>query len=107
MFKKVFTARAKLEAELSNIYCDINISFDKLYGKVKIEHLIVKSKDAFTSVIEKNEEPFDVAHKTEDPDATCKNLEQWLEIVTKKHDEIITAARGYIDSVQQKDSQTV
>ena len=30
--------------------------------------------------------------------------EQWLEIVTKKYDEIIAANRGYIDSVQVKET---
>ena len=54
-FKKVYTARAKLETELSSIYSDFNNSIDKQDRKVKIERLIVKSKDAFTSVIEKNE----------------------------------------------------
>ena len=80
--KKVYTVRSKIEAELNNIYNDINNPICKQDRKVKIERLIVKSKDAFTSVI-KNEELFDLAHKTEDPNASCKNLGQWLEIVTK------------------------
>ena len=70
--------RAKLEAEFVKIYSDFNNSNDKQDRKVKIERLIVKSKDAFTSVVVKNEELFDLANKTEDPNAACKNLEQWL-----------------------------
>ena len=69
MFKKVYTSWAQLEAEHSNIYSDFNNSIDKQDRKIKIEFLIVKSKDAFTSVIEKNEEFLDLSHKTEDPDA--------------------------------------
>ena len=61
-------------------------------------------KDAFTRVVDKNEELFDLAQKTEDPDAACKNLEKWLETVTKKTDEFIAAARGYINSVHDKET---
>ena len=63
----------------------------------------MKCKDAFTRVVDKNEELFDLAQKTEDPDAACKNLEKWLENVTKKT-EFIAAARGYINSVQDKET---
>ena len=41
---------------------------------------------------------------TEDPDAACKNLEKWLETVTKKADEFIAAARWYINSVHDKET---
>ena len=99
---KLYSARAKLEAELNNIYSEINNAVDKQDRKVKIERLIVKCKDAFTGVVDKNEELFDLAQKTEDPDAACKNLERWLETVTKKTDEFI-AARGYINSVHDKE----
>ena len=61
------------------IYSDINNFVDKQERKVKIECLIVKSKDVLTSVIEKNEELFDLVHETEDPDTACRDLEQWLE----------------------------
>ena len=71
--------------------------------KVKIERLIVKIKDVVTRVVDKNEVLFDLVQKTEDPDAACKKLEKWLETVTKKTDEFIAAARGYINSVQDKE----
>ena len=51
---------------------------DKQNRTVKIERLIVKRKDAFTRVVGKNEELFDLAQKTEDPDAACKSLEKGL-----------------------------
>ena len=75
---------------------------DKQDRKVKVERLIAKWKDAFTRVVDKNEELFDLAQKTEDPDAACKNLEKWLETVTKKTDEFTAAAPGYINLVQDK-----
>ena len=103
-FNKFYSARAKVEAELNTIYVEINNAVDKQDRKVKIERLIVKCKDAFTRVVDKNEELFDLAQKTEDPDAACKNLEKWLESVTKKTDEFIAAARGYINSVHDKET---
>ena len=103
-FNRLYSARAKLEAELNNIYGEINNAVDKQDRKVKIERLIVECKDAFTRVVDKNEELFDLAQKTEDPDAACENLEKWLENVTKKTDEFIAAARGYINSVRDKET---
>ena len=103
-FNKLYSARAKLEAELNNIYVEINNAVDKQDRKVKIERLIVKCKEAFTRVDDKNEELFDLAQRTEDPDAACTNLEKWLETVTKKTDEFITAVRGYINSVHDKET---
>ena len=60
--------------------------------KVYTKCVVVKCNDAFTRIIEKNEELFDFARKTENLDAACINLEQWLEFVTKKYDENIAAA---------------
>ena len=97
-------ARAKLEAELNNIYGEINNAVGKQDRKVKIERLIVKCKDAFTRVVDKNVELFDLVQKTEDPDAACKNLEKWLETVAKKTEEFIAAARGYINSVHNREA---
>ena len=104
-FKKLYSAKAKLEAELNNIYGEINKAVNKQDRKVTIERLIVKCKDAFTRVVDKNEELFDLAQKNEDPDAACRNIENWLEIVTKNTDEFIAAARGYINSVQDKETE--
>ena len=101
---KLYSSRAKLEAELNNIYGEINSAVDKQDRKVKIERLIVKCKDAFTRVVDKNEELFDMAQKTENPDAACKNLEKWLDTVTKKTDEFIAAARGFINTVNDKET---
>ena len=72
-FKKFYSARAKLEAEIKNIYGKINNALVKQDRKVTIERLIVKCKVAFTKIVDKNEELFDLAQKTEDPDAACKN----------------------------------
>ena len=107
-FNKLYSARAKLEVELNNIYGEINNAVDKQDRRVKIERLTVKCKDAFARVVDKNEELFDLAQKTEDPDAACRNLENWLETVTKKTNKFITAAQVYINSVHDKrDSRAV
>ena len=77
---KLYRAREKLEAEFNNIYGEIN------------------------NAVVKKEELFDLVQKTEDPDAACKNLEKWLETLPKKTDEFIAAARGYINSVHDKET---
>ena len=100
-FNKLYSARSKLEAEFNNIYGEINNAVDKQDRNVKIERLIVKCKNAFTRVVDKNEELFVLA---QNPDAACKNLEKWLETVTKRTDESIAAARGYINSAQDKET---
>ena len=93
-FKKIYNARAKLETELNNIYGEINNAVDRQERKVKIERLIVKCRDVFTRVVDKNEELFGQAQKTEDLDAACKNLEKWLETVTKKADGSLLLQEG-------------
>ena len=55
-FSKLYSARAKLEAELNNIYGEINNAVNKQDRKVKIERLLVKCKDALIRVVDKNEE---------------------------------------------------
>ena len=62
-FNKLYSTRAKLEAERKKIYGEINNAVDFPERKVKIERLIVKCKDAFTRVVDKNEELFDLAQK--------------------------------------------
>ena len=64
----------------------------------------MKCKAAFTRIVDKNEELYGLAQKTEDPDAACKNLEKWLETATKKTDEFIAAARGHINLVHDKET---
>ena len=100
---ELYSAGAKLEPELNIIYEEINNAVAKQDREIKIQRLIVKCKDAFTRVVDNNEELFDLAQKTEDPDAACKNHEKWLETVTKKTDEFIAVARGYTNSVQDKE----
>ena len=43
IFKKNYNARTKLEAAISNIHSDINITIDKQDKEVKIERLAIKS----------------------------------------------------------------
>ena len=103
-FNNLYGARANLEAEINNIYGESNNAVDKQDRKFKIERLILKCRDSFTRLVDKNEGFFDLAQKTEDQGASGKNLGKWLETVTKKTDEPIAAARGYINSVQDKET---
>ena len=62
-FNKIYSARTKLEAEVSILYGELNNAVDKQVRKVKIERLFVKSKDSFTRVVDKTEELFDLKQK--------------------------------------------
>ena len=54
--------------------------------------------------MQKKEELFDLAIKTENPDSIYPALEQWLDDVTKNNDRFLLAARNYIDSVADRDT---
>ena len=90
-FNKFYSTRSKLETELNKIYGEINNAVDRQDGKVRIELLVVKCKEAFNKVVHKNEKLFDLARKRSGTKET----------VTNKTD--IAAARGYINSVQYKE----
>ena len=54
----------------------INFNY-KQDRKFKIECLILKSGEALTRLVEKNEKFFGREHKTEDSDTASKHLKQW------------------------------
>ena len=54
--------------------------------------------------MQKNEELFDLASETENPNSIYSLLEQWLDDVTKKPDEFLLAVRSYVDSVADQDT---
>ena len=70
--------------------------------RVKVERLVSKLEDVFSKLLQQNEELFDLARKAENPDFPVR--EQWLGDVTKNNDKFLLAARGYIDSVADRDT---
>ena len=84
--KKPFNARSNLESELRNINKDITDAIDRQDRRVKVERLVSKLKDVFSKLVQKNEELFDLASKTENPDSIYPVLEQWLDDVTNNTD---------------------
>ena len=97
--KKLFNARFNLEFELCNIHKDITDAIDRQDRRVEVERLVSKLKDVFKKLVQKNEELFDLACKTENPDLIYIVLEQWLCDLTKNNDKFLLAARIYTDSV--------
>ena len=67
--KKLYSARPNLESEMCNLHMDINDAVDQRDRKVKIERLVSKMKDVFSKLVLKNEEIFELASKTEEPDS--------------------------------------
>ena len=73
---KLFNARSSLESELQNLHKGITDAIDRQDRRVKVERLVSKLKDVFSKLMQKNEELFDLASKTENPDSIYPVLEQ-------------------------------
>ena len=95
----------KLEAELHAIHEDILHCINSQSRRVKIERLVTKCNEAFMTVVDKNEDLIAFAGKTEDPSALVPSLESYLEAMTTKNDKILTSARNYINSADDKASE--
>ena len=100
--KKLFNSRSILESDLHNIHKDIKDAIDRHDRRVENERLVSNLKDVFCKLVQKTEELFDLASKAENPDSIYPVLEQRLDDVTKKNDNFLLAARGYIDSVADR-----
>ena len=103
--KKLYAARLKREAELHAIHDDIIHCINSQSRRVKVERLVTKCNEAFRTVVDKNEDLIAFAGKTEDPSALVPSLESYLEAMTTKNDKILTSARNYINSADDKVSE--
>ena len=103
--KKLYAARSKREAELHAIHEDILHCINSQSRRVKVERLVTKCNEAFMTVVDKNEDLIAFAGKTEDPSALVPSLESYLEAMTTKNDKIVTSARNYINSADDKVSE--
>ena len=103
--KKLYAARSKREAELHAIHEDIHHCINSQSRRVKVERLVTKCNEAFMTVVDKNEDLIAFAGKTEDPSALVPSLESYLEAMTTKNDKILTSARNYINSADDKVSE--
>ena len=104
-FKKLYVARSKREAELHTIHEDILHCINSQSRRVKNERLVTKCNEAFITVVDKNEDLIAFAGKTEDPSALFPSLESYLEAMTAMNDKILTSARNYINSADDKVSK--
>ena len=57
------------------------------------------------TVVDKNQDLISFAGKTEDPSALVSSMESFLEALTTKNDNILTSARNYINSADDKLSE--
>ena len=103
--KKLYAARLKREAELHAIHQDILHCINNQSRRVKVERLVTKFKEAFMTVVDKNEDLIAFAGKTEYPSALVPSLESYLEAMTTKNDKILTSTRNYINSADDKVSE--
>ena len=103
--KKLYAARSKREADLHAIHEYILHCINNQSRRVKVERLVTKCNEAFMTVVDKNEDLIAFAGKTEDPSALVPSLESYLEAMTIKNDKILTSARNYINSADDKVSE--
>ena len=103
--KKLYAARSKREAELHAIHENILHCINSQSRRVKVERLVTKCNEAFMSVVDKNGDLIAFAGKTEDPSALVPSLESYLEAITTKNDKILTSARNYTNSADDKVSE--
>ena len=103
--KKLYTARSKREAELHAIHEDILHCINSQSRRVKIERLVTKCNEAFMTLVDKNEDLVAFSGKTKDPSALAPSLESYLAAMTTKIDKILTSARNYINSADDKVSE--
>ena len=103
--KKLYAARSKREAELHAIHEDILHCINSQSSRVKVERLVTKCNEAFMTVLDKNEDLIAFAGKKDNPSALVPALESYLEAMTTKNDKILTSARNYINSADDKVSE--
>ena len=103
--KKLNAARSKREVELHAIHEDILNCINSQSRRVKVERLVTKCNEAFMTVVDKNEDMIAFSGTMEDPSALVPSLEFYFEAMTTKNDQILTSARNYINSADDKVSE--
>ena len=103
--KKLYAARSKGEAELHAIHEDILHFFNSQSRRVKVERLVTKCNEALMTVVDQNEDLIAFAGEMEDPNALVPSLESYLEAMPTKKDKILTSARNYTNSADDKVSE--
>ena len=84
---KVYDARAKIEKELCKLYESIDDAIHEKARRVRVESLVTKCKDLLENCITKNDSMNSLAAKTEQAEKLQSELEEWLAVVNKIHDE--------------------
>ena len=97
---KVYDARAKIEKVLCKLYESIDDAIHEKARRVRVESMVTKCKDLLESCITKIDSLLGPAAKSEQAEKLQSDLEEWLAVVNKRHDEYMENARDYIDSTQ-------
>ena len=72
---------------------------------MEVERLVTKCNEVFMTVVDKNEDLIAFNGKKEDQSALAPSLESYLKAMTTKNDKILTSARNYINSYDDKVSE--
>ena len=94
-----------VKPELHAIHEDFLHCINSQSRRVKVERLVTKCNEAFMTVVHKNGDLIAFAGKTEHASALVPSLESYLEAMTTKNDKILTSARNYFNSADDKVSE--
>ena len=99
--QKLYDSRAKAEADLNRYQKDVTEAVNNADRRVRVERLVISCEEAMTKALAKNEQPLELAKKTNDPATVIADSEKWLNVTSIQNDGVLRSAREYIDQMSQ------
>ena len=90
---------------MCKLYKSIDDAIHEKARRVRVESLVTKCKDLLENRITKNDSLLGLAAKTKQPEKLQSELEEWLAVVNKRHDEYMENVRNYIVSNEATEIQ--
>ena len=98
---KLIDARNSLEQQLIKVHQAIEDSITANERGARVESHISKCHQLVDDIYRKNDFILKLAQKTDDPDKSKKELEDWLDEFAARNDHFLDNAQQYIDARKQ------
>ena len=98
---KLIDARNSLEQQLIKVHQAIQDSITAKERGARVEGHISKCQQLADDIYKKNDQLLKLAQKTDDPDKSMKELDDWLDEFAARNDHFLDKARQYIDARKQ------
>ena len=95
--QRLFDSPAKAKTDQNKFQKDVTEAVNNAERRVCNEQLVTNCEEAMTKAFSKNEQLLEIATKTSDPAFVAANLQNWLNDITVRNDEIGMSARKYIE----------